>query len=91
MIIVRKQPVVDIHQFALTNSRSGLLGGHIVWPGDLKLSGAQADGTGGYQDQFVAGVFQIAEDFYQLFSAANVQPAAGVGQSAGADFYNDTH
>lgn len=87
-----EQLVVGVHQFALANGGSGLLGGNI--PGTLRqveLAHAHGNGTGGDQNDLVPGVFQIAEDLAKTFDPGNVQSAGGMGQRGGADLDNDSH
>ena len=92
VVVGVEQPVVGVHQLTLTHSGTGLLGGGVLGAGrQRQLAHAHADGTGGYQNDLVALVFQVAEHFDQLFGVADVQPPGGVCQGRSAYFHNDAH
>ena len=61
MVILAEKLVVDVHQLALTYGGSCLLGGDIPRPGSqAQLAHPHADGTGGHQNQLMAGVSDVA-------------------------------
>ena len=92
VVVVTEQLVVCIHQLALSHGSGGLLRGDVLWPlPQPQLSHAHADGTGGNQNHFVTGIFDVAHDFAQQLHPADVQVPGGVRQSGGADFNNDAH
>ena len=92
MVVFGKQLVVNIHQLALPHGGRGLLGGHIIRPfRKIELSDAHGDGAGGYEDDFVPGVFDIAEDLAEGFHAADIHAPGGMRQIRRTDLYGDSH
>lgn len=91
VIVFAKQTVIGVHQFALTDRSRGLLAGHVIRPGgETKLSDTHSDGAGRNENDFVAGILQIAEDLHKVFYMADIHSAARMGKCACADFYNNT-
>ena len=92
MVILAEQLVIDVHQFALSHSRRGLLGGNVLGAASqAQLSNAHANGSGGNQDQFVPGVANIAHGFTERFHPPDIQLARSIGQCGCTDFDNNAH
>jgi hypothetical protein len=92
VVVLAEELVIDVHQFTLTHSGGCLLGGDILRPlPQTQLADAHADGAGGYQNHFVACIFDIAHHFAELLHPTDIQMASGMGQGGGADFYYNTH
>ena len=92
VVVFAKNLVVEVHQLALTHSGGCLLGRYIRRPfPQPQLAHTHANGTGGYQNHFISGVFDITDGLAQCLHPPNVQIACGMGQGGGADFYNNTH
>ena len=92
VIVGIEEPVVGIHQLTLTHCGTGLLAGGVLWTlRQRQLAHAHANGTGRYQNDLVALIFQIAQHLDQLLRMADVQPSGAVCQSRGAYLHNDAH
>ena len=73
MVILAEDPVVSVHQFTLTHSGSGLLGGDIIRTlQKTQFTHTHTDRTGGHQDHLMAGVLDIADDLAKLFGTADI-------------------
>ena len=92
MVVFTEQLVVDVHQLTLAHRRRGLFAGDVLGPlPQTQLAHAHADGTGGYQNQLVPGVADVAHGFAQGLHPADIQLSRGVGQGRCTDFDYDAH
>lgn len=91
VVVLAEQPVVGIHQFALSHGSGGLFGGDVFRLLHLQFAYAQTGGGRGNNNQFVAGVFDVAPYLDQVLGMADIQPPARMGEGAGADLHNDAH
>ena len=70
MMVFGKQLIIRIHQLALANGRSGLLGRDIHRALlQAQLTNAHADSTGGNQNDLMPGIFDIADRTAKLLGA----------------------
>ena len=92
VIVFLKKFVIYVHQLALSHRGGCLLAGNILGPlPQTQLAHTHADGTGGNQNHFMTGIFDVAHDFAQLLHTADIQVSGRVCQSGCTDFYDDTH
>ena len=92
MVVLGEQPVVNVHQLALPDGSSRLLGRSVRGArAEVQLADAHGDGAGGHQNDFVPGVLQVADDAAQVCHAADVGPSGGMGQGRCSDLDNDFH
>lgn len=92
MVVGAEGLVVDVHQLTLANGGCGLLGGHIAGALlEAQLSNAHSNGAGGYQNNLISGIFQIADDLAQIFYLTDVQVPGGMCQRRSPYFDTDSH
>ena len=92
VVVLGEQPVVGVHQLALSHGGGRLLAGHVSGPaGQIQLAHPHADGAGGHQDDLVSCILQVGEHLDQLLHMADVQPPRGMRQSGGAHLDHDLH
>ena len=81
VVIGGKELVVDIHELALSDGCRGLLSRHVCGAlPQVEFAHSHADGTGGNQDDFMPGIFDIAEHLAQRFDMPDIQAPRSMGQ-----------
>ena len=91
MVVLAEQPVVGVHQLALADRRSGLLGGDVAGFVDLQLAHAETGGRRRDNNELMPGVLDVTPHLDEVFGVADIEQPAGMRQRAGSNFDDNTH
>ena len=91
MVVLAEQPVVGVHQLALADRRSGLLGGDVAGFVDLQLAHAETGGRRRDNNELMPGVLDVTPHLDEVFCVADIEQPAGMRQRAGSNFDDNTH
>ena len=89
LVAAAEEFVIEVHDAALADRGGGLLEAHARRaPVQAQLVAADGNGTGGYEDDFIAEVLYVGKHAGQPFKGAQVVLPDVVGERGGADLYD---